>query len=202
MTQAFNLSQFANNVNSSGQSSNNGLQNSSLTVTAGTGMSGGGVVALGSSVTLTNAGVTSLTAGTGISLSASTGGVTITNTSSSGVTSVSGGNGISVSGSTSVTVALGAPSNSSIGTYTAAGVSGGGDTIFDIGYQLPGSALVYFEGTLGGNTFKTPFGTFPSLVGYAVSLGLSGTWRACSVSKSASGDDGTVNSSNIWIRVA
>ena len=202
MTQAFNLSQFANNVNSSGQASNSGLQNPSLTVTAGTGMSGGGAVALGSSVTLTNAGVTSLTAGTGISLSASTGGVTITNTASSGVTSVSGGNGISVSGSTSVTVALGAPSNSSIGTYTAAGVSGGGDTVYTIGYQLPGSSLIYFEGSIGGNTFKTPFGTFPSLPGYAVSLGLSGTWRACSVSKSASGESGDANCSNLWIRVA
>ena len=59
---------------------NSALTNSSVTVTAGTGMSGGGSVALGSSVTLTNAGVTSVTAGTGISVSAGTGGVTITNT--------------------------------------------------------------------------------------------------------------------------
>ena len=55
MTQAFNLSQFANKLNSSGQTDNTGLQNSSVTITAGTGMSGGGAVALGSSVTLTNA---------------------------------------------------------------------------------------------------------------------------------------------------
>jgi hypothetical protein len=59
---------------------NSALTNSSVTVTAGTGMSGGGAVALGSSITLTNAGVTSVTAGTGISVSASTGDVTITNT--------------------------------------------------------------------------------------------------------------------------
>lgn len=59
---------------------NASLTNSSVTVTAGTGMSGGGAVSLGGSVTLTNAGVTSVTAGTGISVSASTGGVTITNT--------------------------------------------------------------------------------------------------------------------------
>ena len=44
-------------------------------------MSGGGAVALGSSVTLTNAGVTSVAAGTGISVSSSTGSITITNTS-------------------------------------------------------------------------------------------------------------------------
>ena len=55
------------------------LANSSLTVTAGTGMSGGGAVSLGSSVTLTNAGVTSNVAGTGITVSGATGAVTITN---------------------------------------------------------------------------------------------------------------------------
>jgi hypothetical protein len=80
MTQAFNLSQFANKLNSSGQTDNTGLQNSSVTVTAGTGMSGGGAVALGSSVTLTNAGVTSVVAGTGISVSGATGAVTVTAT--------------------------------------------------------------------------------------------------------------------------
>ena len=56
---------------------NSALTNSSITVTAGTGMSGGGAVSLGGSVTLTNAGVTGITAGTGISVSASTGNVTI-----------------------------------------------------------------------------------------------------------------------------
>jgi len=56
---------------------NAGLVNSSVTVTAGTGMSGGGSVALGSSVTLTNAGVTSAVAGTNITVSSSTGAVTI-----------------------------------------------------------------------------------------------------------------------------
>jgi hypothetical protein len=95
MTQAFNLAQFANKLNTSGQTDNTGLQNSAVTVTAGTGMSGGGSVALGSSVTLTNAGVTSVTAGTGISVSAGTGGVTITNTAPAGggVTSLNGQTG-------------------------------------------------------------------------------------------------------------
>jgi len=55
------------------------LANSSITVTAGTGMSGGGSVALGSSITLTNAGVTSNVAGSGITVSGGTGAVTITN---------------------------------------------------------------------------------------------------------------------------
>ena len=55
------------------------LANSSLTVTAGTGLSGGGAVSLGGTVTLANAGVTSNVAGTGISVSGGTGAVTITN---------------------------------------------------------------------------------------------------------------------------
>jgi hypothetical protein len=60
---------------------NGKLTNSSVTVTAGTGMSGGGAVSLGGTVTLTNAGVTSITTNTGLSSNVSaTGAVTITNT--------------------------------------------------------------------------------------------------------------------------
>ena len=53
------------------------LTNSSVTVTAGSGLSGGGAVALGSSVSLANAGVTSNIAGTGVLVSGATGAVTI-----------------------------------------------------------------------------------------------------------------------------
>lgn len=56
---------------------NASLTNSSVTVTAGTGMSGGGAVSLGGSVTLTNAGVTSNVAGTGVTVSGATGAVTV-----------------------------------------------------------------------------------------------------------------------------
>jgi hypothetical protein len=93
MTQALNLANFANNLNTSGATTNSGLQNSSVTVTAGTGMSGGGAVALGSSVTLTNAGVTSIVAGTGISISGATGAVTVTNSQPGAVSSVNGATG-------------------------------------------------------------------------------------------------------------
>ena len=55
------------------------LANSGVTVSAGTGMSGGGAVSLGGTITLTNAGVTSNVAGTGITVSGGTGAVTITN---------------------------------------------------------------------------------------------------------------------------
>ena len=84
---------------------NAGLVNSSVTVTAGTGMSGGGAVSLGSSITLTNAGVTSAVAGTAISVSGATGAVTITN---SGVTSAVAGTGVAVSAATgAVTFSIG-----------------------------------------------------------------------------------------------
>ena len=56
---------------------NGSLSNSSITITAGTGMSGGGTPSLGGTVTLTNAGVTSNVAGTGVAVSAGTGAVTI-----------------------------------------------------------------------------------------------------------------------------
>lgn len=53
------------------------IANSSITVNAGTGLSGGGTVALGGTITLTNTGVLSTIAGTGISVSNATGNVTI-----------------------------------------------------------------------------------------------------------------------------
>ena len=56
---------------------NASLANSSVTITAGTGLSGGGAFSLGSSVNISNAGVTAFTGdGTVLSNSASTGGVT------------------------------------------------------------------------------------------------------------------------------
>jgi len=84
---------------------NANLANSSITVTAGTGMSGGGAVSLGGTVTLTNAGVTALTTSSGLSTNTSaTGAVSITNT---GVTSNVAGTGITVSGATgAVTIAI------------------------------------------------------------------------------------------------
>jgi hypothetical protein len=57
---------------------NSALANSSVTVTAGTGLSGGGSVSLGGSVTLSNAGVTSITGTSNeVEVSASTGSITI-----------------------------------------------------------------------------------------------------------------------------
>ena len=53
------------------------LANSALTVTAGSGLGGGGAVSLGGNVTLNNSGVLSLTGGGGITADASTGAITL-----------------------------------------------------------------------------------------------------------------------------
>jgi hypothetical protein len=201
MTQAFNLSQFANNVNSSGQASNGGLQNSSVTVTAGTGMSGGGAVALGSSVTLNNAGVTSVTAGTGISVSASTGGVTISSTGT-GVTSITAGNGISVNtntGAVTVTNSLYSPTGNGVGTYVLGQFNRQGNT------YIPSFGSNYSVGS-GGNqvTVLTLYdinegGNYTALANWGAgyySGSISGTW------KWLGNDAGTNYSGALMVRIA
>jgi hypothetical protein len=83
----------SNLINSS--ISNSKLANSSVTVTAGNGLSGGGSVTLGSSITLTNNGILDVDAGTGISVgyNALTQTATVNNT---GILDVDAGVGISV----------------------------------------------------------------------------------------------------------
>ena len=190
MSQALNLANFANKLNTSGQTDNTGLQNSSVTVTAGTGMSGGGAVALGSSVTLTNSGVTSVTAGTGISVSATTGGITITNTSpgGGGVTSAVAGNGVAVSASTgAVTFSASCPTAGSVGSYcciytgsNAAGASYtptfGSNYAAGTGNQQIGTGSVYYntDGQLGQSTGGGLSGTWKYL-GNTVQVSTSGT---------------------------
>ena len=91
---SFDVSAGADVTIKTGGVGNTQLANSSVTVTAGSGLAGGGAVSLGGSVTLTNAGVTGVVAGTGITVSGGTGNVTITN---NGVQSVNGVTGAIVS---------------------------------------------------------------------------------------------------------
>jgi hypothetical protein len=167
---------------------NSGLVNSSITVTAGTGLSGGGSVALGGSTTLTNAGVTSAVAGTGIGVSASTGAVTISNT---GVSSFAGQTGAvdptvlgaigsvmqvfvnSTSASLPNTTIAGSnlyyPNttvSANASTYTTYSVGGAsGYSTINLG---TGNMNLTFQDVRGGNTGATqPRG----------STTLSGTWR-------------------------
>ncbi len=180
MTQALNLANFANNLNTSGATSNAGLQNSSVTVTAGTGMSGGGAVALGTTVTLTNAGVTSVTGAGTVSVSASTGAVTITGTGGSGtVTSVATGNGLT--GGTITT-----SGTISLDYYTGSTAQ---NTSYPVGSYLwsnPGGAIPNMNATV--TLYCPPNAALPYLYynasGGTASVALSGTWRSrgCGIS--------------------
>ncbi len=71
---------FAQSVSAAGLAGtvqNSQLASNSITINAGTGLVGGGTVALGGSTTLNNAGVTALTGGDGVLVSASSGSVTL-----------------------------------------------------------------------------------------------------------------------------
>jgi hypothetical protein len=124
---------------------NGKLTNSSVTVSAGTGMSGGGAVSLGGTVTLTNAGVTSITTNTGLSSNVSaTGAVTITNTITNNNQLTNGAGYLT----TAVTSAVGG---------TGVGVSSGtGAVTFSIGQAVATSSNVQFNslgvGTAGPGT--------------------------------------------------
>jgi hypothetical protein len=97
---------------------NDRLTNSSVTVTAGTGLSGGGSVALGSSITLNNAGVTSAVAGTGISVTSGTGAVTINNTAPNATHTGD------VTGATALTIANDAVTNGKLANMAANTIKG------------------------------------------------------------------------------
>ena len=100
---------------------NGKLTNSSITVTAGTGMSGGGAVSLGSSVTLTNAGVTSITTNTGLSSNVSaTGAVTITNTITNNTQLTNGAGYITSAGTATNVSGIVAVANGGTGASTTA----------------------------------------------------------------------------------
>ena len=67
----------ANAAGLTGAVGNGQLANNSLTITAGSGLAGGGVVALGGATTLNNAGVLSVTGNADITASPNTGGVVL-----------------------------------------------------------------------------------------------------------------------------
>jgi len=115
-------------------------------------------------------------------------------TGGGGVTSAVAGNGVAVSGATgAVTFSLGVPSGSSVGTYTA-GMINTLNTTYGIGTSVAGSTINYV--TYGQAFFSN---SSP-----ATSLGLSGTWRACTVSRSEAGSCCSPDkySGNLWIRIA
>jgi len=123
MTQAFNLAQFANNLNSSGATSNSGLQNSSITINTTSPITGGASTALGSSLTIAhaNSGVSANTYTAATITVNAQGHVTAasSNTVASGtVTSVATGNGLSGGTITSSgTLVVACPGFNTVGSY-------------------------------------------------------------------------------------
>ena len=136
-----------------GAVANGNLANSGVTITAGSGLGGGGTVALGGSVTLTNAGVRSLTGGGGITVNAATGTITL-------------GSNATSANTPSALVLRDASGNFSAGTITgtfcgngaaltnlnAANITTGSLTLAVNGFAVGGSQLVAGNGNVGVGT--------------------------------------------------
>ena len=152
---SFDVSAGADVTIKTGGVGNTQLSNSSVTVTAGSGLAGGGAVSLGGSVTLTNAGVTGVVAGTGITVSGGTGNVTITN---NGVQSVNGVTGAIVS------VGLTSGKLSQFAATTSAELAG---VISD---ETGSGALVFATGPTFATSINTSSASFNLLNTTATSL--------------------------------
>lgn len=137
----------------------------SITATAGTGLSGGGTInGPSGTIAFTNTGVLSLTAGTGIGVSASTGAITVSNT---GVTSLTGtDNQITVSASTGA-VTLSFPTGgitTTVGTFTSKVYVTNADAAFSAstgalqvtgGVGIGKSLFVTTTATVGGTLIRS-----------------------------------------------
>jgi hypothetical protein len=152
------------------------LTNSSLTVTAGTGMSGGGAVSLGGGVTLTNAGVISFSGGsTGLTPS----------TATAGAISLGGTLGVGYGGTGATTAAaaltnLGAAPSSGSGNYIQNGTTAQTANFNITGNGTAGGAFItpgYFFNTSGGigqivlNSAGTYYGNISNPAAQVWSLG-------------------------------
>lgn len=182
MTQAFNLSQFANKVNTSGQAD--------LT----TAVTGQLPVANGGTGTSTP----SLVAGTGISISGSFPNQTVTSTVTGGVTSLNGQTG-----------AITNTGYGSIGSYVVGW--GANSTGYTNGSTIAGSDIAYtssnsygaFSHLTAANGSSSP--SMPTVMGSSgggysfASQGLSGTWRCMT----KGGGGGTnYRQWHLWVRIS
>ena len=176
MTQALNLANFANNLNTSGATSNAGLQNSTISgvalgsnlnaLTIGTGLSGSSYNG-SSAVTIANTGVTSITAGTGITVSGSTGGVTINSTVTSPYVGqkyqmfTASGTFTPVSGITAYKITLCGGGGGAYDSYSAGSAGAGTTTTFSTISSTGGGGAGYTgssqyrgsDGTASGSIF-------------------------------------------------
>lgn len=163
---------------------NAALTNSSVTVNAGTGLTGGGAVALGASITLTNAGVTSAVSGTGVNVSGAVGAVTFsvnqgftptwtgthTFTPSSGITPVyiNGANG-----NYCTQITAGSASGNSFGVLLKAGTTSA-DIAVDIQNQAGTANLLLIYGDNHGQIGPISF-TAAGATSHSGPIGVNGS---------------------------
>lgn len=146
------------------------LQNSSVTVNTGSGLAGGGSVALGSSITLTNTGVTAFNGqagqitltGAGAVLFSQVAGANTINvreatTSATGVASFNSDNFDVINGSVTIKpggVTNGSLANSSVTVNTGTGLAGGGTVALGQSLTLTNIGVQSFNGATGAVTFS------------------------------------------------
>jgi hypothetical protein len=188
MTQAFNLSQFANKVNTSGQASLTTAVTGTLPVANGgtnqtTYTNGQLLIGNTTGNTLTKA---TLTAGTNITITNGAGSITIAATGG-GVTSLNGETGAITNTNYGV-----------IGSY----IIGASNTQFVLAEFLPnltvaGSSLIRSTQAAASVGISSE-STAVVVSQRQASLGLSGTWRSMTRGSSAS----TVAASQLWVRIS
>jgi hypothetical protein len=156
------------------------LANSSLTVTAGTGMSGGGSVSLGGMVTLDNAGVTGL-AGTAnqISASAATGAVTLSFPSA----------GVTLPGKTTLTAAATGAASLNVPSGTAPTTPNSGDV-----WNESGSLKVRTSSST--NTIASSPAAFSININPLGALNI--TKNSCAVDSTVAVADGSLGDPVVW----
>jgi hypothetical protein len=192
MTQAFNLSQLANNLNTSGQlDATDGLTGAVPVANGGTGLTStptNGQLNIGNGTGFTRA---TITAGTGISVTNGAGSITIATAGGGGVTSLNGQTG-----------AITNTDFNAIGSY-AGGVpfTGIPNQVFSAGSTISGTTIqIRSDANTSGTS---PFFSLSSGTANRTSYGKTGTWRAMSESRHGSQQKDSYNMSpNLWVRIS